>query len=184
MRQRSKRTVMLSWEVLLSSHQVITSHHKSSSRHHQVIIKAAHGSTTNQHKARQSTTKHTTYHITVNQLIIQVVTPIRQIVLPHRLHVEVQSLKPVLERLPRLHLLQRRLRLTPTRSTHIERRLARVDQHLLQLHLPVFVTLCRYHAPQHPLILLRASASYALTSVLTSSSLPSTSTVCCDANAM
>ena len=76
------------------------------------------------------------------------------------------------------------LRLTPTRSTHIERRLARVDQHLLQLHLSVFVALCRQHTPQHPLILLRASASYALTSVLTSSSLPSTSTVCCDANAM
>ena len=183
---------MLSWEVLSSRHQSIikssSSHHqviiKSSSSHHQVIIKAAHSSTANQHKARQSTTQHNTYHITVNQLIIQVVTPIRQIVLPHRLHVEVQSLKPVLERLPRLHLLQRRLRLTPTRSTHIERRLARVDQHLLQLHLPVFVALCRYHTPQHPLILLRASASYALTSVLTSSSLPSTSTVCCDANAM
>lgn len=152
---------MLSWEVSSSSHhkQDSTSHHKST--HH-----------------------ITTYHIPMNQLIIQVVAPIRQVVLSHRLHVEVQPLKPVLERLPRLHLLQRRLYLTPSPSTHIERRLARVDQHLLQFYLSVFVALCYEHIQQPPLILFRASASYALTSVLTSSSLPSTSTVCCDANAM
>ena len=54
---------------------------------------------------------------------------------------EVQSLEPVLKRLSRLHLLQRRLCLTHHTRHHVERRLARIDQHLFQLHLTVLVAL-------------------------------------------
>ena len=106
--------------------------------HHSSLITSHHSSHTN-HITSHS--KHTTYHIPINQLIIQVLVPVRQVVLPHRLHVEVQSLEPVLERLPRLHLLQRRLSLTHHTHHHIERCLARIDQHLFQLHLTVLVAL-------------------------------------------
>ena len=107
--------------------------------HHITLITFTHHIT--HHTQTTSHSKHTTYHIPINQLIVQVLVPVRQVVLPHRLHVEVQSLEPVLERLPRLHLLQRRLCLTHHTRHHIERRLARIDQHLFQFNLTVLVAL-------------------------------------------